>query len=86
MLLCYLQKGSSNITKPINSTAEQFVDNREKPQDGASVQPHESEVQPPDSEVQSHESEVQPDPNITGSVQPHDVVAHESHDGNMDVY
>jgi hypothetical protein len=50
------------------------------------VQPHESEVQPPDSEVQLVESEVQPDPNITRSVQPHDVVAHESHDGNMVVY
>jgi hypothetical protein len=57
------------------------------------VQPHESEVQPPDSEVQPPDSEVQPpksevqlDPNITGLVQPHDVAAHESHDGNMVVY
>ena len=79
MLLCYLQQGSNNITEPINRTAEQFVDSREKPQDGAYVQPHESEVQP-------LESEVQPDPNITGSVQPHDLVAQESHDGNMVVY
>jgi hypothetical protein len=44
MFLCYLWQGSSNIIDPINSTAEQFVDSREQPQDGASVQPHESEV------------------------------------------
>ena len=50
------------------------------------MQPHESEVQPPNSEVQPIESEVQPDPNITVSMQPHDVAAHESHDGNMVVY
>jgi hypothetical protein len=50
------------------------------------VQPHESEVQPPDSEVQPPESEVQPNPNIIGSVQPHDVAAHERYDGNMAIY
>jgi hypothetical protein len=50
------------------------------------MQPHESEVQPPDSEVQPPESEVHPNPNITGSVQPHDVATHERHNGNMVVY